>query len=114
MCSVSLYCASNNDRILQRNLLRSPEIANGRVSLTIIRGATAASAAYDDAIKNAEADVLVFAHQDIYFPEGWFVRLEVVCDQLNSMDPTWAVAGVLGVTRERRFVGHLWDWRWDL
>lgn len=107
--SVHLYCVSDNDRILERDLLRSPEIANGRIPISIIRGATAASAAYDDAIKNAEADILVFAHQDIYFPEGWFMRLQMACEQLNSMDPAWAVAGVLGVTREHRFVGHLWD-----
>jgi hypothetical protein len=107
--SVQLYCVANDEATFARNLQRSPEVVNGRVPLSVIWNATAASAAYHDAMRDAKADILVFSHQDIYFPEGWFARLEAKCAQLHSIDPSWAVAGVFGVAPNGDFVGHLWD-----
>ncbi len=107
--SIHLYCAANNKHILARNLLHSPEVEDGRVPRTVIWDAPSASIAYHDAISRATADILVFAHQDIYFPEGWFQQLRRVCKSLTSMDPLWAVAGLVGMTPDCRYVGHLWD-----
>jgi hypothetical protein len=107
--SIHLYCVSNNQSTLERDLLRSPDVTAESVQVTVIRGATAASAAYHDAIGVANADVLVFAHQDIYFPKGWFDGLRSVCERLSSIDPDWAVAGLFGIASDDRLVGHLWD-----
>jgi hypothetical protein len=107
--SIHLYCVSNNERTLKRDLLRSPDIVAGSVPLTVIRGARAASAAYHDAINTADSDILIFAHQDIYFPEGWFKRLQSVCEMLTLVDPNWAVAGLFGVSADGQLAGHLWD-----
>ena len=107
--SIHLYCASNNERTLERDLLRSPDIVAGSVPVTVIRGALAASAAYHDAISTADSDILIFAHQDIYFPEGWFTRLQSVCDMLSLIDPNWAVAGLFGVGTDSHLAGHVWD-----
>jgi len=108
-CSVQMFCVANEQATLARNLLASPDIADGHVGVSVIWGAKAASAAYCDAIANAHADIIVFAHQDVYFPEGWFSQLKLVCQKLNSVDPCWAVAGLCGITIEGDFVSHLWD-----
>lgn len=107
--SIHLCCVANNEEILDRDLRRSPDIAAGRIPVSIIWNAPAAAAAYHDAIDRIRADILVFAHQDVYFPEGWFARLGATCRRLDAMDPCWAVAGLCGMTREAEFVGHLWD-----
>ena len=107
--SIHLYCAANNKDVLARNLLHSPEVEQGRVPITVIWDAPSASVAYHDAISQAAADVLVFAHQDIYFPKDWFEQLREVCEFLMSIDPLWAVAGLVGMTPDGRYVGHLWD-----
>ncbi|MCA1467129.1 hypothetical protein I6F09_04400 [Bradyrhizobium sp. IC3195] len=107
--SIHLYCVSNNDSTLQRDLLRSPDLASGIVSITVLRGAMAASRAYHDAIGTADSHILVFAHQDVYFPSGWFLRLLSICERLASIDPNWAVAGLFGVSAEGSLAGHLWD-----
>jgi hypothetical protein len=108
-CSVHVYCVANHRTTLARNLQQSPEIADGRVQISIIWDASAASAAYHDAIGRASADILVFSHQDVYFPDGWFARLKKTCQWLNSIDPSWAVAGICGRVPGGGFVGHLWD-----
>jgi len=108
-CSIHVYCAANQQTTLARDLQRSPEIADGRVQLSIIWGASAAAAAYHDAISRTKADILVFAHQDVYFPDGWFAQLQTTCATLNSVDPSWAVAGICGMTADGRYIAHLWD-----
>ena len=106
---IHLYCAANDKNILARNLVRSPEVDDGCVPITVIWDAPSASVAYHDEISRATSDILVFAHQDIYFPAGWFARLRHVCESLTSKDPLWAVAGLVGMTPDWRYVGHLWD-----
>ena len=108
-CSAQLYCVANDETTLARDLLRSPEILGGQIDLTIIKDALSASAAYNDAVNRAEAEILVFAHQDVYFPEGWFEQLKNVCEQLTGIDPCWATAGVFGALRNGGLIGHLWD-----
>jgi hypothetical protein len=108
-CSVQVYCVANEQTTLARNLQGSPEIADGRIQASVIWGATAASTAYHDAIASAKADIVVFSHQDVYFPEGWFARLKVICERLSSTDPSWAVAGLSGMTPEGEWFGHMWD-----
>lgn len=107
--SVQVYCVANDEAILRRNLQASPDIAGGPIELSVIWGAKAASVAYREAVARAHADVVVFAHQDVYFPEGWFSQLNVACERLSSADPCWAVAGLCGMTNDGEFVGHLWD-----
>jgi hypothetical protein len=107
--SIHLFCAANSDAILKRDLLRSPEIASGSVPISIIRNAKGASIAYHDAIEHADADILIFAHQDIYFPAGWFAKLKKRCECLSSCDPYWAVAGVYGVKSGGEHIGQVWD-----
>lgn len=107
--TIHVCCVANHKGALARDLQRSPDITNGRIQVSIIWNAPAASIAYHDAIGRINADILVFAHQDVYFPEGWFTRLDATCRNLDAIDPSWAVAGLCGMTREAEFVGHLWD-----
>lgn len=107
--SIHVCCVANQQTTLARDLRRSPEIADGRVPVSIIWNASAASAAYCEAASRIDASILVFAHQDVFFPDGWFARLNATCQRLDSLDPSWAVAGLCGMTRDGRFIGHLWD-----
>jgi hypothetical protein len=107
--SIHVCCVANQQNTLVRDLKRSPEIASGRVPVSIIWNASAASAAYCDAASRIGAAILVFAHQDVFFPDGWFARLEAACRRLDALDPSWAVAGLCGMTRDGQFIGHLWD-----
>ncbi len=106
-----VYCcarSSDTDR-LQSNLARSPEIVNGEVDLTILWNETSAASAYSRAMKTATSEVLVFAHCDVYFPQGWFKRLAWETDRLCRIDPEWAVAGVISITAFGELVGRIFD-----
>ena len=109
MSRFHVYCVANNAGALARDLQSSPEIAERSVALTVLWNEASASSAYARAIAEADADYLVFAHQDIYLPRGWFAGLSDAVNRLSRMDDRWAVAGLFGATHGGDLVGHVWD-----
>ena len=106
-----VYCCarfSDTDR-LQTDLAASPEIANGKVGLTVLWNRAAASSAYAQAIHAATSEILVFAHCDVYFPDNWFERLSWEVDRLSRIDGSWAVAGISSKTSADQLVGRIFD-----
>jgi hypothetical protein len=103
-------CARQVDRPrLEADLASSPELRNGKIGLTVLWDKESAAAAYSQAIKTATARILVFAHCDVYFPQGWFNRLAWEVDRLSAMDCGWAVAGISSLTNSRELVGRIFD-----
>lgn len=104
-----LVAAVNDDGILGECLARSPDIASGRLRLEAIRGATAMSKAYNEAIGRCDARIVLFAHQDVYLPAGWLDRAIEALSRLTATHPDWAIAGPYGVMADGRHVGRVWD-----
>jgi hypothetical protein len=93
----TVVAAVNNEDVLQKNLLRSPELANGgRHQLVTKRGFTSASLAYNSGIDDAEHDVIIFVHQDVYLPDSWFPDLERCLAHLEGTGARWGVLGCFG------------------
>ncbi|MDO8882613.1 MAG: hypothetical protein U0934_07870 [Pseudotabrizicola sp.] len=103
----SFVCASNSDAVLSANLAASPILAEG-LSLHVERGAASASTAYNRAIDATDADVIVFAHHDVYLPKGWDRLLTARLAELTRIDPNWAVAGAYGVAGDYNQFGPVW------
>ena len=103
-------CARSSDvETLQRDLRRSPAIANGKVELTVLWNQLSAAGAYARAMETASAEFLVFAHCDVFFPENWFERLEWEVDRLTRLDTDWAVVASGGIAVTGELVGRIWD-----
>ena len=67
-----------------------------------------AAKAYNEAIDRAANDLMVFAHQDMIFPESWPKQLEEALVYLEASDPGWGVLGCYGKARDG--VGHGWTY----
>ncbi len=106
----SLVAAVNNESVLQQTLLKSPVI-DSRCQVILKRSFSSAGQAYNSGLTEANHDVVVFAHQDVYFPEGWTMDLERAILQLSEDDPGWGVLGVFGVTTspQRELEGHCYS-----
>lgn len=102
----TIVSAVNNEAVLQSCLLSSPCLGSA-AGVLLKRGFNSAARAYNSAIDEAKTDVLVFAHQDVFLPVGWDLRLQQVLKQLSDQDPDWAVAGVWGVHPSGNRSGHL-------
>ncbi len=84
----------NNKHIFDRNFAASPCLEGIRPDRIIVQeGFSSAAAAYNDAIEKANTDLIVFAHQDVYFPEDWLGDLDRSLKILERSDPDWGVLG---------------------
>jgi len=104
-----VYTVSNDPNILARDLKASPDIVSGSVPLTVFSDQPNASAPYASAVGEANADYLVFAHQDVFLPAGWFDQVERELVKVQALDPAWAVVGVFGADSTGELWGHIWD-----
>lgn len=103
-------CVREIDRaVLATNLHRSPEIASGAVPCTILWNTASAAIAYNGALSRTTADIVVFAHSDVYFPAAWFATLREKLARLSQEDPAWAIAGLIGRDATGALIGRLWD-----
>jgi glycosyltransferase involved in cell wall biosynthesis len=102
---ITLAAAVNDEAVLDRNLLASPLASAPGVEVILQRGAPSAAKAYNDAIERARHDVVVLAHQDVYIPNGWELRLY---EQIARIGNDWGVLGVFGVTESGVHRGRVW------
>jgi glycosyltransferase involved in cell wall biosynthesis len=107
--SLIVATASHDPAILAANLAASPPIAAGRIGLHVERGAPSAAVAYNRALEATGADVVVFAHHDVWLPEGWDRLLAARLAVLAAVDPGWAVAGAFGIGLDGAGYGPVWS-----
>ena len=101
----SLITATNNDAVLQSCLANSP-CFHSACDFQAMRGAASAGIAYNAGLRKARGEIVVFAHQDMYLPEGWDQCLAEAVRKLSISDPDWGVLGVWGFTGESKPAGH--------
>lgn len=102
-----IVVASNDEPCLQQNLLASDMVRAG-VPVHVERGAVSAAAAYNRGLDATTADIVVFAHQDVYFPPGWDGLLRQTLADIARHDPGWALVAPFGVSEAGRHVGDVW------
>jgi hypothetical protein len=109
MTAIDLAAAVNNRIVLENCLQRSPDVASGALPLRIYEGFRSAGLAFQQAFAESSADVLVLAHQDVYLPQGYLDHLRAELARLDALDPTWAVAGVIGLDPGGALTGQAWS-----
>ena len=107
--SIDIAAAVNRRDVLANCLGRSPDIAEGAARLRTYEGFSTAGAAYNAALDESDAEVLVLVHQDVYLPRGFLANLRARLAELESLDPNWAVAGVIGLDENSRLRGQTWS-----
>jgi hypothetical protein len=103
-----LISAVNNNDVLKKNLLSSPCVKD-RMKVQLLRGYQSASEAYENGRREAENDILLFVHQDVYLPHGWLSRVRRNIELLETENIPWSVMGVIGKTYEDITVGTCWS-----
>ena len=99
--------ASNDAAVLKTCLASSPCVGHAH-DFQVMRGYASAGAAYNAGMRKAGAEVIVFAHQDVYLPCGWEEGLSKAVERLSDNDPDWGVLGVFGIARGLEPRGHIY------
>ena len=108
--TVTFVISANNAEILKNNFLESPLLAEpNRHQVILQQDFKSAAEAYNDAIARSQNDLMVFAHQDVYFPAGWLSQVESAIAQIERSGARWGVLGCFGATADRQFRGYLYS-----
>lgn len=109
MTDIVFAAASNSQAILDANLRLSPVLASGAARLQVEFGAPSAAVAYNRALDATMEPVVVFAHQDVYLPQGWDSLLRARIAEVAAQDPDWALLGAFGVGLDASHIGPVWS-----
>ena len=66
------------------------------MELAVKEGFSSASVAYNNALDEAQAEILIFVHQDIYLPARWFERVDYAIRTLEDAGVRWGILGAFG------------------
>ncbi len=102
---LSFIVAVNNDDILAKNIYASKIYRDGNHEFIFQRGYTNVPKAYNEAIPKAQNDLLLFCHQDVFFPDDWEENFFKALRDIENRDEDWAVLGIGGVQLIARFFG---------
>jgi glycosyltransferase involved in cell wall biosynthesis len=93
----TLVAAVNNRKTLESNLLASPALQGSHDHQMIFKeGFASAATAYNSGLDEADNDIVVFLHQDIYLPAHWFDQVELAIRKLDESGSKWGVLGCFG------------------
>jgi len=108
--SITFVVAVNNKHVFESNFLASPCLSGAHSHQIIVQeGFSSAATAYNDAIDRSTNDLIVFAHQDMIFPEFWLAELQRALDSLQQTDPEWGVLGCYGETLYDHGRGYIYS-----
>ena len=108
--SITFVVAVNKRDVLEANFEASPCLQGQHQHQIILQeGFRSAPIAYNDAIYKSVNDLIVFCHQDMYFPEHWIEQLQATVQRLEEQGAPWGVLGCSGVTRDRRYLGLVYS-----
>ena len=107
--SLAVVAAVNDEPVLQSNLGSSPIVNEEGFPLIVEQGYLSAGKAYNAGMSHSSAEIVVFSHQDVYFPEDWLRSLKRALVWLKEHDPYWGVLGCFGVTPAGHHVGHVYS-----
>lgn len=105
MTDILIACASHSEGIRKANIERSPLLAQG-IPLHVEQDAPSASIAYNRALDATTAEIVVFAHHDVYLPQGWQTVLRA---RIAELPDDWAVFGTFGIGLDGAPVGPVWS-----
>lgn len=104
---IDIICATNNEEVLERNLLSSYCVKNSNHPVYLQKDYTNISKAYNEV--KTESRYKMYVHHDVYLPKGF---LNNVYHAIKSVPDDFGVIGVAGaklVNNQRRFYGHISD-----
>jgi len=108
--AITFVVAVNKRDVLEKNLMASPCLVNPHPHQILLQeNFSSAAEAYNDAIDKSVNDLIVFCHQDMFFPRPWISQLQRTLDRLGTRDPKWGVLGCSGVTGDGEYRGYVYS-----
>lgn len=60
-------------------------------------------------MNKASGEIFVLCHHDVIFPAFWLKSFQQNVDHIAERDPNWGVLGIMGISPDGLFIGHIED-----
>lgn len=99
---ITFVACVNDEAQLEANLRRSPCLQGASPhELLVFRGCATAAQGLNAGLEQAQHDLVVLVHQDVYLPEGWPARMVAQWRLAEQRGGPIGIAGVFGVLDRR-------------
>lgn len=92
---LTFICMTNNEEILNKNLLASKVYIDGKHQFIFSKG-TNISKGYNEMMEKSVGDITCFLHQDVSLPVEWEDNFNKAINNINNKDKNWGVVGLAG------------------
>jgi len=98
---ITFIVAVNDMEETRNNFLVSPVAASPHHQFFVVDNTDnqkfdSISRLYAETYHEAEHDLVLFVHQDVFLPHGWEARFFAALRELEEIDPSWGVIGPVG------------------
>jgi SAM-dependent methyltransferase len=91
---------TTRDGQLRRNVQASPGLAEVDARIVAYRGAAHAAEALEESLPHVVTDWVLYAHQDVYFPRGFGVRLNALLASIPKGERRHTLIGFAGLAAQ--------------
>lgn len=84
-------------------------LQSGDVEVHVERDPPSATAAYNRGLEGTRAEIVVFAHHDVFLPAGWDALLAERVAAVERLDPDWGLIGAFGIGLDEQEYGPVWS-----
>ncbi len=93
----------SDEEIFKKNIGNSEIYLSGKHEFIIQKNYKSVPMAYNKAVAAARGEILIFVHQDVFFPNEWEEKFINTLIEVNNKDKNWGVLGVAGAFLRKRF-----------
>ena len=98
----------NSESVYQNNFLSSPLFQYTKeYEIVPLYNAPSAAIGYNSVFSKVHNEIVIFCHQDMFFPSDWLKKLNISLDFLEKEDPSWGVLGCYGMTEMGVKTGYI-------
>lgn len=106
MRKLSVITLVNDDNKYHENVILSTIKDRDNIEYVTVKNSKSGASGLNSGIDKATNDVILCCHQDVYFKEGWYEKLNKCFDELDTWkSKTWGVIGFAGTTDNGLSVG---------
>ncbi len=103
---ISFVTLVNDDNKYQENVISSTYDDRNNIEYITIKNSKSGASGLNCGIEKVSNNIILCCHQDVYFKEGWYEKLNEYLDKLSSSDTwNWGVLGFAGTTDSGLSVG---------
>lgn len=104
---LSFVTMVTKDELYQENVISSTYVNRNDIEYITVKNSKSGASGLNSGVEKATNNIVVCCHQDVFFENGWYEKLNKCLDKLNDITKyrLWGILGFAGTTYDGKMVG---------